>query len=288
MQTVTNPAEYEGLYRQWAGRKIALVPTMGALHEGHLALIRMARRFADKVVVSIFVNPLQFGPQEDLSDYPRPKEADLASCRDAGVDAVFYPSVEVMYPNGTDCATQVIPPESLTDRYCGAFRPGHFVGVATVVLKLLALIRPHIAIFGEKDAQQLAVIRAMVKDLQVQVEIMAHPLVREMDGLALSSRNRYLQTEAERKAALCLYQMLSQVQRLVQEAPQPLLTSEILAQVSNQVLSEQDPSVPIRLQYFEAVEDSTFRPATSLNPGVRLLIAAYVGDVRLIDNWLIQ
>ena len=162
MQVISTAAEYDAIYQQWQGRQVALVPTMGALHEGHLALIRLARQVADVVVVSIFVNPLQFGPQEDLSQYPRPLGQDLALCRELGVDAVFTPSVAVLYPEGMDNVTTVVPPARLTERFCGEFRPGHFTGVATVVLKLFNLLRPQVAVFGEKDAQQLMVIRQMV------------------------------------------------------------------------------------------------------------------------------
>jgi pantoate--beta-alanine ligase len=287
MQVVSTAIEYEALYRQWQGQTIALVPTMGALHEGHAALIRKARELADIVVVSIFVNPLQFGPQEDLSRYPRPKKQDLALCQTLGADAVFHPSVETMYPEGMENVTKVIPPASLTDCLCGAYRPGHFVGVATVVLKLFNLIRPTMAVFGEKDAQQLAIIRKMVSDLQISVEIIGYPIVRHADGLALSSRNSYLKSEAEKNAALLLSRILRRIADVVRQSAQPLPVRETMQGIVQSELQKLQP-VPsdnlFRLQYLEAVDAKSFEPSDTLNAGVKLLIAAYVGDVRLIDN----
>lgn len=282
MLVVQTAEEYAGLFHQWSGRRIALVPTMGALHEGHAALIRHARKLGDIVIVSIFVNPLQFGPKEDFSRYPRPIEADLLLCRELGVDLVFQPTVETMYPDGLETVTTVVPPASLTDNLCGEFRPGHFTGVATVVLKLLNIIRPHWAVFGEKDAQQLMVIHKMVRDLQLPVEIVAHPTVRDESGLALSSRNRYLQTEAERTAALSLYKILQTAKTWVAEAQAPLPAAETLAAITEDVLNGTRDQV--RIQYLQAVDNQTFHPADTLKPGTRLLIAAHVGNVRLIDN----
>lgn len=285
MFVIAAPTDYDAVYSQWQGQRIALVPTMGALHEGHMALIRMARDLADVVVVSIFVNPLQFGPNEDLSRYPRPLEQDLAICRELGVDAVFTPTPESMYPDGMAQVTTVVPPATLTERLCGAFRPGHFTGVATVVLKLFNLLRPHMAVFGEKDAQQLMVIRKMVRDLQVPVEIVAHPTIREASGLALSSRNRYLQTESEQQAALSLYQMLQTIRERVSNASQPLSAQETLNAVSQKVLSGlAGLDVSVRLQYLEAVNRDSFQPVTVLGPDTKVLIALYVNQVRLIDN----
>lgn len=290
LQVAETAEAYQILRAQWQEQTIALVPTMGALHEGHAALIRQARILADKVVVSIFVNPLQFGPSEDLSRYPRPLDADLALCESLGVDVVFHPTVEVMYPEGMSNVTKVIPPASLTDSLCGAYRPGHFTGVATVVLKLFNVLRPTLAIFGEKDAQQLAVIRKMVKDLHVPVEIVGHPIIREANGLALSSRNRYLSMDAEKQAALALIRILQRVAKQAKQA-NALDAQAILAQSSQQVVSEMQSEIPemnhpdfFRIQYLEAVDAGTFVPAKTLKPGVKLLIAAYVKDVRLIDN----
>lgn len=288
MRVLSTILDYEAVYQQWQGtpgNKVALVPTMGALHEGHQALIRQARQCADVVVVSIFVNPLQFGPKEDLAAYPRPLEKDLAICRELGVDAVFHPLAEEMYPVGMAQVTTVVPPAGLTERYCGAARPGHFAGVATVVLKLFNIIRPQVAVFGEKDAQQLAVIRKMVQDLHLPVEIVGQPTVRDERGLALSSRNQYFKTEAEKEAALLLSRILNEVWLQLQERGNALPAEETLQSVSKRVLSEwTDPSVVFRLQYLAAVDQETFEPVSLLSKGVRLLIAAYVNQVRLIDN----
>ena len=285
MHVVSTPADYNALYLQWAGQCVALVPTMGALHEGHMALIRRARELADIVVVSIFVNPLQFGPQEDLMSYPRPIEQDRAICEQLGVDALFTPTVEVFYPEGLAQVTTVVPPAALTERFCGAFRPGHFTGVATVVLKLLNLLKPQVAVFGEKDAQQLMVIQKMVRDLHLPVAIIPQPTVREASGLAMSSRNRYLKTEAEQQAALSLSRILNQVRAAVHNAAEPLPAQATLQRISEDILTPwADQGVSVRLQYLEAVQKESFAPANTLQPGVKLLIAAYVNQVRLIDN----
>lgn len=289
MHVISTATEYEALASQWHGQTIALVPTMGALHEGHASLIRMARRDAELVVVSIFVNPLQFGPQEDLSRYPRPKENDLALCRALGVDVVFYPDVESFYPDGLETMTTVVPPKTLTNRLCGAFRPDHFTGVATVVLKLLNVLRPTLAIFGEKDAQQLMVIRKMVQDLNLPVRIVGHPTVREPDGLAMSSRNRYLQGDDGRQAALFLFHVLSMVRDRVQVSPDLLPARATLDRIAAQVLAREEMrneagQSRVQLQYLEAVERDSFVPAESLHVGVKVLIAALIDGVRLIDN----
>lgn len=294
MHVISTASDYDALYQQWVGqqsegqKKIALIPTMGALHAGHLALVRLARQLADVVVVSIFVNPLQFGPQEDLSRYPRPLEQDLALCRELGVDAVFTPTVDVLYPEGMDNVTTVVPPASLTDRFCGAFRPGHFTGVATVVLKLFNLLRPQFAVFGEKDAQQLMVIRKMVQDLHVPVQIVPHATIREESGLALSSRNRYLKTEAEQRAALFLFETLSRAREKAQQAlavGQALDAESTLNQICQDVLTTfVEPGVSIRLQYLATVDQETFAPLNTLEANAKLLMAAYVNKVRLIDN----
>lgn len=269
--------------RRWcatrASAPLALVPTMGALHAGHEALIQMAGEQADIVAVSIFVNPMQFGPREDLTRYPRPKEADLARCQALGVHAVFAPDPKAMYPQGVAACTRVTPPESLANRLCGRSRPGHFTGVATVVLKLLMLLMPDIAVFGEKDAQQLAIIRRMAGDLNLATRILTHPVVREPDGLAMSSRNQYLTRPDDRTAALSLSRTLFSLARALAErgAPQPasVLFAEVLAQTG-------DPG--FTLEYLEAVDDDTFEPVETLGPGVRLLMAGQVGPVRLIDT----
>ncbi len=285
MLVVSNLSEAEALHQQWRGQRIALVPTMGALHEGHIALIRRARSLGDRVVVSIFVNPLQFGPAEDLNRYPRPLEQDLATCRAENVDAVFTPTVETMYPDGLENVTTIVPPASLTNRLCGAFRPGHFTGVATVVFKLFHIIKPHVAVFGEKDAQQLAVIRKMVKDLQLPVEIIAHPTVRDKAGLALSSRNRYLQNPEERAAALSLSRILMRLRETARSAPAPLSAQASLQEVTREILAGLNGAGDLlRIEYLEAVDQITFEPVEVLKPESKVLIAAYVNQVRLIDN----
>ncbi len=284
----TTVADYRTQRRDWQGKTLALVPTMGALHQGHQALIREARALADVVVVSIFVNPLQFGPQEDLAAYPRPKDQDLAICEQLGVDAVFYPSPLEMYPDGPDHVTRVVPPASMTEGFCGAFRPGHFEGVATVVLKLFSITQPDFAVFGEKDAQQLAIIQKMVHDLNLPVRIVPHPTLRNERGLALSSRNQYLKTPQEQEAALCLSQILSGVQQALTEATAPLPAEKILERLQAAVLAPwQAGPVSVRVQYLAAVDPVTFQPVSQLQPGVRVLIAAYVNQVRLIDNCLL-
>jgi pantoate--beta-alanine ligase len=286
MRVVSNLNELEALRSEWGNATVALVPTMGALHEGHGALCQLAKKSAQRVIVSIFVNPLQFGPNEDLERYPRPREEDLQRCQDWGMDAVFYPSVDVLYPTGMENSIKVLPPESLSNRLCGASRPGHFAGVATVVLKLFIALRPDYAVFGEKDAQQLFIIRHMVKDLLLPVALLAHPTVREIDGLALSSRNRYLQTPQERETALTLFRILTDAQTQMHESISPLPAAATLKAIAETRLAEAASSSPvaIQLQYLEAVEKETFQPAKTLHPGVKILIAAMVGSVRLIDN----
>lgn len=285
MLVVSTAAEYEGLYSQWAGKTVALVPTMGALHAGHRALIQMARRLADIVVVSIFVNPLQFGPKEDLANYPRPLDQDLTVCREVGADVVFAPTVDTMYPDGLTNVTTILPPEAFTNRFCGEFRPGHFTGVATVVLKLFNLLRPQLAIFGEKDAQQLWIIRKLVHDLHVPVDIIAHPTIREESGIALSSRNQYLKTPEEKQAALSLYRILQGIREAAAESKTPLQAEQVLQSISQSILREMETlGVSVRLQYLAAVDQETFAPAQIVKPGIKILIAAYVNQVRLIDN----
>lgn len=284
----TTVAAYRSQRRAWQSKTVALVPTMGALHEGHQALIRHARSVADVVVVSIFVNPLQFAPQEDLAAYPRPKDQDLAICEQLGVDAVFYPSPLEMYPDGADHLTRVLPPSIMTESFCGAFRPGHFEGVATVVLKLFSIVQPDMAVFGEKDAQQLAIIQKMVHDLNLAVRIVPHLTLRDERGLALSSRNQYLKTPQEQEAALCLSQILFGVQKSLEAAKGPLPAQETLGQIQAAVLTPWESSpVTVRVQYLAAVDPFTFQPVSELRPGVRILIAAYVNQVRLIDNCLL-
>jgi pantoate--beta-alanine ligase len=245
--------------------RVAVVMTMGALHEGHASLVRAARELADSVVVTVFVNPLQFGPGEDLERYPRTLEADLALAAENGADLVFVPTPDVVYPEAPVVRVQAGP---LGDVLEGAHRPGHFDGVLTVVLKLLHLVRPDVALFGEKDAQQLACIRRMVRDLDVPVEVVGVPTVREPDGLALSSRNRYL-SEGERRTALALSRALRTVAQ----------TGDLAA--GRAVLDGED----LTTDYLERVDPRTFTPDPS---GSLVVVAARVGTTRLIDNVSLQ
>ncbi|HEU5412853.1 MAG TPA: pantoate--beta-alanine ligase [Candidatus Angelobacter sp.] len=262
---------------QRAGHRVGFVPTMGALHEGHLSLVRAARVQCDVVVVSIFVNPTQFGPNEDLAKYPRNFEQDKTMLQREHVSAIFYPSVEEMYPAG---ATTWVTVDGLSERLDGRSRPGHFRGVTTVVSKLFNIVQPELAFFGQKDAAQVAVIRKMVRDLNFDVQIVVCPIVREQDGLAMSSRNAYL-TAQQRKQALVLCRSLEQVQRLHEQGEN---SAEKLIAAGKQVI-EQEPAV--RLDYFEVVDPDTLEQVSDAGKGALVAVAAYVGATRLIDNLLI-
>ncbi|MEV4677152.1 pantoate--beta-alanine ligase [Actinomadura sp. NPDC049382] len=257
---------------------LAFVPTMGALHEGHLSLMREARRNADKVAVSIFVNPLQFGPGEDFDRYPRTFEADVEACAAEGVDLVFAPTRDVMYPDEPQVTIKSGPMGEVVE---GAARPGHFDGMLTVVLKLLNLVRPDAAVFGEKDAQQLAMIRRMVADLNVPVRIVGAPTVREPDGLALSSRNRYL-SEPERRTALALSRALRAGADAADDGPDAVLRA---AGAVLDGAATADP--PLALDYLVLVDPATFTPAAGGGPAV-LAVAGRVGATHLIDNVHLQ
>lgn len=256
------------------GESIGLAPTMGALHAGHLSLIERARAECDRVAVSLFVNPTQFNQAADLASYPRTFEADLAACERAGVDWLFAPSAEEMYPGEPRAFVEV---EKLTQGLCGAFRPGHFRGVTTVVAKLFHIVQPGRAYFGEKDFQQLAVIRRMVRDLDFPVEIAPCPIVREPDGLALSSRNARLSPE-ERQAAVALSHALSSAQALVAGGA---TDAEAIRAASRAVL-EAEPLA--RVEYLEIVDPETLEPPARVERAVRMALAVWIGDVRLIDN----
>nr|WP_245542846.1 pantoate--beta-alanine ligase [Thermodesulfobacterium hveragerdense] len=260
------------------GYKIGFVPTMGYLHEGHLSLVRKAKSLADKVVVSIFVNPLQFGPKEDFREYPRDLERDLSLLEKEEVDVVFVPSAEEMYPSDYQTYVEVV---NLTDKLCGAFRPGHFKGVTTVVLKLFNIIQPDIAVFGEKDYQQLLVIKQMVKDLNLDIEIVGSPTVREPDGLAMSSRNIYLSPK-ERESALSLNRALELAERLVKEGEK---NPEKIKKTLFEFLRMHPYLI---VQYIEIVDPETLDPIEVIEKPVVCAIAAYVGKARLIDNKLIE
>jgi len=259
---------------RYGGRRLGLVPTMGALHEGHLSLLRAARAQCEVVAASIFVNPTQFGPQEDLAKYPRPFARDSELLRAEGVDLLFAPSVEEMYPQG---AVTYVNVEGLSERLCGRSRPGHFRGVATVVSKLFHVVQPEVAFFGQKDAAQVAVIRAMVRDLLLPVEIVACPIVREADGLALSSRNVYLTTEQLRQA-LALSRSLLRVQQLHESGERD--SSRLIA-AGVQEFSREDGA---RLDFLEIVNADSLQPLETARPGALAAVAAFLGSTRLIDN----
>lgn len=253
---------------------LGLVPTMGALHEGHLSLVRAAKATCEAVAVSIFVNPIQFGPQEDLTKYPRDFEGDCQRLESEEVDCLFAPSVAEMYP---EKSTTYVEVEGLSQRLCGGSRPGHFRGVATVVAKLFHIVEPDLVFFGQKDAAQVAVLRRMVKDLNFPVEIVVCPIVREPDGLAMSSRNAYLGPE-ERKSALLLNRSLNEVERRFQQGER---APAILIEAGKDVLA-QEPAV--RLDYFSIVDPDTLLPVVALTGNSLVAVAAFVGSTRLIDN----
>lgn len=262
---------------------LGLVPTMGALHEGHFSLIRAARRQCSPVVVSIFVNPTQFGPGEDFAKYPRSLEADRAACENLGVDYLFAPPVEEMYPRGFHTTVNV---DGLADRLEGRSRPGHFRGVATVVLKLFEIVEPEFAFFGRKDAQQVRILQQMAADLNLDTQLVTCPIVRESDGLALSSRNAYLQGD-QRRAATVLFRSLDAVRREVAAGERD--PARLLATLRNVVDGE--PSVAI--DYAEIVDADTLEPAIALRKRCYVMLAARVGTdrakaTRLIDSALIE
>ena len=260
------------------GTRVGFVPTMGALHEGHMSLMAQARSVADVVAASIFVNPLQFGPNEDLSRYPRPIEADIAKLEAAGVDALFLPTVEDMYPTG---ASTLVEETMVSGPLCGAMRPGHFKGVTTVVLKLFNLVQPHVAVFGQKDAQQCAVIERMVRDLDVPVEIVRGAIVREADGLALSSRNVYLSPE-DRAAAPLIHKSLQAVAEAYAAGEHD---AEKLRAVGLTVLAQSDR---IRPQYWDVRDPESLGAITTVGArGALCAVAAHLGTTRLIDNLVI-
>ena len=259
---------------RFGGRRLGLVPTMGALHEGHLSLLRAARGQCEVVATSIFVNPTQFGPNEDLAKYPRPFERDCELMQAEGVDLLFAPSVEEMYPPG---AVTYVNVDGLSERLDGRSRPGHFRGVATVVSKLFHIVQPDVAFFGQKDAAQVAVIRAMARDLLFSVEIAACPIVREADGLAMSSRNVYLSAEQRRKA-LVLYRSLQRVRELYEGGE---TNSEKLIRAGVEEFSRDDG---VRLDFLEIVNPVDLAPLDTAVPGALVAVAGYVGATRLIDS----
>ena len=260
------------------GKKIGFVPTMGYLHEGHLSLIREARRMSDVCVVSIFVNPIQFGPKEDLDRYPRDLERDAEILAKEKVDILFAPSVEEMYPRGYRTYVYV---EGLSEKLCGASRPGHFRGVTTVVNKLFNIIQPHFAYFGQKDAQQFVIIKRMVLDLNMDVELILMPIIREADGLAMSSRNVYLSPE-ERAIAPMLYQALKMAQEMIEEGERD--PRKVIEAMRHYL--EQEPR--IRIDYLEIVDLENLERVQQIRGRVLVAGAIYIGQTRLIDNIIIQ
>jgi pantoate--beta-alanine ligase len=259
------------------GKRLGLVPTMGALHAGHLSLVRAARSQCDVVAVSIFVNPLQFGPKEDFSRYPRDLERDRELLNQERVDLVFAPGVEEMYGHHPSTYVTV---ESLSERLCGRSRPEHFRGVTTVVAKLFQIVKPDLAFFGQKDAAQAAIIRKMVRDLNFDIQIVVAPIVREPDGLAMSSRNAYL-TPDQRKQATVLYRALMRVQTLADRGER---CAAELVRAGEEVLHEEPGA---RLEYLEVVNPDTLEPVADVSHGALVAVAALVGATRLIDNVLL-
>lgn len=280
MQIITSVLEMQTLAEalRSQGKIVGLVPTMGALHEGHISLVRLAAERADTVVVSIFVNPTQFGPNEDYAKYPRDLPADAARCEAAGADVVFAPTVEEIYPKGY---STYVTEEFISKPLCGVSRPGHFRGVTTVVAKLFNIVRPDLAIFGQKDAQQVAVIKKMVTDLAFAVDVVVAPTLREEDGLAMSSRNRYLST-TQRQEALAINQALRKAQEMVEAG---VRSPDRLVAEATHIIGEQRR---MRVIYVSIVDRSTMEPVREVVPGKALMaIATWVDQVRLIDNILL-
>lgn len=275
MQVTKTVAETRALVKSWRkeGKTVGLVPTMGYLHEGHASLIRKCREENDIVVVSVFVNPTQFGPNEDLEAYPRDFERDSALCESLGADLIFHPEPEEMYQD--PCAFVSI--ETLSENLCGKTRPIHFRGVCTVVSKLFHIVAPDKAYFGQKDAQQLAIIRKMVRDLNFGIEIVGCPIIREEDGLAKSSRNTYLNPQ-ERQAALCLSRAVKRGQELIA----PGMDSEAVLKEMRAVI-EAEPLA--RIDYVSMVDALTMRDVEKVDRDVLVAMAVYIGKTRLIDNF---
>ncbi len=258
-------------------KTIAFVPTMGFLHQGHLSLMEKGKSLADRLVVSLFVNPTQFGPNEDLAAYPKDEARDLDMTRETGVDAVFIPDVQQIYPAGHQT---VVSLKFLSGHLCGLSRPGHFDGVATVVTKLLGIVRPHVAVFGEKDFQQLAIIRQMVKDLEMGIDIVGAPIVRETDGLAMSSRNMYL-TSDQRNSATCLYQALMASRQLVKQG---VTSAEAIARSAAASIR----AVPeTTIDYIAICDPQTLEDVPVVSGPVLMALAVNVGKPRLIDNMML-
>lgn len=280
MQLIETVAAMKDQVASWKaeGLTVGLVPTMGALHAGHESLMDAARAACDRVVVSVFVNPIQFGPNEDYDAYPRDIDHDSTVCEAHGVDAIFHPEPEEMYPE--NYSTFVVM-ETLTDALCGASRPGHFRGVCTVVNKLFNIVQPELAFFGQKDAQQLAIIKRMVADLNMNVRVVGCPIVRESDGLAKSSRNAYLSPD-ERQAAL----VLSQAVRAGEAAVAAGERNAAVVRDLMCVIIEKEPLA--RIDYIEVVDGLTMQPVDVIGKSALIALAVYIGSTRLIDNFLYE
>lgn len=277
IETVERMQESADEFRS-AGYTVALVPTMGYLHEGHLELMRVGRKHSDKLIISIFVNPTQFGPTEDFGEYPRDTEGDLKKAREVGADVVFMPSAEEMYPEVSQTKVHV---EKVTQHLCGISRPGHFEGVTTVVCKLFNATKPHMAVFGQKDYQQLTVISRMVEDLNMDIEIIGVHTVREQDGLAMSSRNSYLNPE-ERKSALCLKKSLDMADRMFQDGEK---TASVIREAVESLIKGHAFT---EIDYVTLCDPATLEDIETLGENSLLALAVRVGNTRLIDNCLLS
>jgi len=260
------------------GMSVGFVPTMGFLHEGHLSLVKESLRRTDCSVVSIFVNPTQFGPHEDFKTYPRDLERDSALLEELGVNILFIPDAQEMYPEGFKTYVEV---EELQDKFEGQSRPGHFKGVCTVVLKLFIIVQPDVAFFGQKDAQQAVILQKMVQDLNLDVDLQVLPIIREKDGLALSSRNVYL-SQNERKAALCLIRSLKKAKRLIEAGEKD---SRVILNAMEGLISTEPLAT---LDYLAVVDLDNFEPLDKIERNVFILVAVYFGEVRLLNNMIIQ
>lgn len=260
------------------GKRIVFVPTMGFLHEAHLNLVREGRKRGGRLVVSVFVNPTQFAPHEDYTAYPRDLERDQRLLENEGVDVLFHPPVGEVYPKGYQTHVEV---ERLAPLLCGAFRPGHFRGVATVVAKLFNIVRPHVVIFGSKDHQQLQIVRRMVEDLNFNVEVVGHPIVREKDGLAMSSRNAYL-NQKERQAALSLYHSLKKAESLVRqgERKSERIIDAVRAEIGKEPLA--------RVEYVQLLHPDSLEEVKKVESEALLALAVRIGKARLIDNTILK
>lgn len=278
MQIINDIKDLKNIIKKWKNQSLSIgyVPTMGYLHEGHLSLIKKASK-NDKIIVSIFVNPMQFGVNEDLATYPRDLERDAKLCENEGVAVLFTPSVEQMYPKGF---SSYVDMNSLTDKLCGAKREGHFRGVCTILMKFFHLITPDVAYFGQKDAQQCAVVKHMVEDLNLDLEIEICPIIREKDGLAKSSRNVYL-NEAERKAALVLSRAIFLGENLIQKGERE---SKIILQAMREELQKESLA---RIDYIELVNPKTMQNLEHIEDSALGALAVYIGKTRLIDNFLL-